>query len=270
MVADWYCVIDNRQFGPITAVQLKHLATTGKLQPSHLVWKEGMQNRVPAQSVKGLFGAGAAAKAAKRPGTARNEDPIEVGPIDVIPDLEEEEPISVEDIEVVEVEEAEESQIVSQPLRKSPQKKAQPQAAPAPRVVRSAPAVVTLAPAGKPYRIFSGGKVRGFFSPREIRQFIRLGKLQPGDLVGVETWLPVATLVGLLGEGAKTAAVEEEEDAEEGVVAEEDEAAEAVEDDLDDGGAAEAEEDKGDKDTPKHEAKEDSDSVSVDQEFQLD
>ena len=60
MVADWYCVIDNRQFGPITAVQLKQLATTGKLQPSHLVWKEGMQNRVPAQSVKGLFDAGSA------------------------------------------------------------------------------------------------------------------------------------------------------------------------------------------------------------------
>lgn len=55
MAADWYCEIDGVQHGPVTAVQLKQLATDGKLQPADPVWKEGMQARVPARSVKGLF-----------------------------------------------------------------------------------------------------------------------------------------------------------------------------------------------------------------------
>jgi GYF domain 2 len=277
MVADWYCVIDNRQIGPITAPQLKHLAMTGKLQPSHLVWKEGMQNRVPAQSVKGLFEAGAAAKAGKRSGPVRTEGPIDVEPIDVIPDLDEGEAISVDDIEVVEVDEEEEAKTVSQQTQKTPNKKVQPQAAPAARMNHSAPAPATLAPAGKPYRIFTGGKVRGFFSPQEIRQLFRSGKLPPGALIGIETWLPVATLGGLLGEGGpadkhkggpgvEPAAVGDEEDEDEAVVAEEEDADEAAEDEE----AAQAEEEKGHIDTPKNQPKEDSDSVSVDEEFQLD
>ena len=53
MPADWYCEIDGEQHGPVTSLELKQLATDGKLQPSHPVWKEGMQKKVPAQSVKG-------------------------------------------------------------------------------------------------------------------------------------------------------------------------------------------------------------------------
>src|SRR5260370_13595933 len=55
MAADWYCDINGEQHGPLTAVQLKQLAVAGKLQPAHPVWKEGMTQRVPAKSVKGLF-----------------------------------------------------------------------------------------------------------------------------------------------------------------------------------------------------------------------
>src|SRR5688572_28953574 len=55
MPADWFCEIDGAQHGPVTAVQLKQLASAGKLKPNHPVWKEGMQNKVPARSVKGLF-----------------------------------------------------------------------------------------------------------------------------------------------------------------------------------------------------------------------
>jgi hypothetical protein len=55
MPADWFCEIDGEQYGPVTAGQLRHLATSGKLQPTHPVWKEGMPVSVPARTVKGLF-----------------------------------------------------------------------------------------------------------------------------------------------------------------------------------------------------------------------
>ena len=55
MPADWYCEVNGQQRGPITSGQLKQLATDGILQPGHPVWREGMQKKVPARTVKGLF-----------------------------------------------------------------------------------------------------------------------------------------------------------------------------------------------------------------------
>jgi len=55
MAADWYYEIDGQQHGPVSAGQLRQLATTGELQPSHLIWKEGMPKKVPAGSAKALF-----------------------------------------------------------------------------------------------------------------------------------------------------------------------------------------------------------------------
>ena len=55
MPADWFCEIDGEQYGPVTAGQLKQLATIGKLQPTHPVWKQGMPVSVQARTVKGLF-----------------------------------------------------------------------------------------------------------------------------------------------------------------------------------------------------------------------
>ena len=56
MVAEWFYEVDGEEHGPVTAVRLKELATAGKLQTENLIWKEGMQKKVPAKSVKGLFG----------------------------------------------------------------------------------------------------------------------------------------------------------------------------------------------------------------------
>ena len=64
MPADWYCEINGVKLGPITSAELKQLAQSGKLQPDHPVWKEGMQQTVPARTVKGLFGAAPANSAA--------------------------------------------------------------------------------------------------------------------------------------------------------------------------------------------------------------
>ena len=55
MVAEWFYEIEGEEYGPVTAVQLKQSATSGKLKADHLIWKEGMQRKVPAKSVKGLF-----------------------------------------------------------------------------------------------------------------------------------------------------------------------------------------------------------------------
>jgi hypothetical protein len=60
MGAEWYYESDGQQHGPLSAVQLRQLAAGGKLQAHHLLWKEGMQKKVPARSVKGLFSAGPA------------------------------------------------------------------------------------------------------------------------------------------------------------------------------------------------------------------
>lgn len=55
MAAEWFCEIDGRQLGPVTPGQLKLLAVAGKLLPTHPVWKHGMQKKVQARIVQGLF-----------------------------------------------------------------------------------------------------------------------------------------------------------------------------------------------------------------------
>jgi len=62
--AVWYYAQGDEENGPVTAVQLKALAEQGKLRPSDLVWKEGMEDWKPANEVRGLFSAEAAEKAA--------------------------------------------------------------------------------------------------------------------------------------------------------------------------------------------------------------
>lgn len=53
--AVWYYAQGDAEHGPVTAVQLRALAEQGKLLPSDLVWKEGMDDWKPANGVRGLF-----------------------------------------------------------------------------------------------------------------------------------------------------------------------------------------------------------------------
>ena len=39
---EWYYARENKQTGPVSAVELKRLATAGELRPDDLVWREGM------------------------------------------------------------------------------------------------------------------------------------------------------------------------------------------------------------------------------------
>jgi TM2 domain-containing membrane protein YozV len=52
---EWYYTVKGEQVGPVSPAELKKAATEGTLQPTDLVWKEGMAEWVEAQSIKGLF-----------------------------------------------------------------------------------------------------------------------------------------------------------------------------------------------------------------------
>src|SRR4051812_34375097 len=71
MAQDWYLMVSGQQVGPVTGQQMRDMASSGQLQPTDTVWKEGMPNWVPASSVKGLpFAAGGAIAAGPAPGGA--------------------------------------------------------------------------------------------------------------------------------------------------------------------------------------------------------
>ena len=105
MVAEWYYEIDGEQHGPLSAGQLRKLAASGTLQAHHLLWKEGMQKKVRARSIKGLLGESADPAAAPAPSDAPADHGGEAADSDA-----EEEPVEAEQVEegdeVEEVEEA--------------------------------------------------------------------------------------------------------------------------------------------------------------------
>jgi GYF domain 2 len=47
--------IDGEEFGPVSAADLRCLASAGRISPSDVIWKEGTDRRLPAAKVKGLF-----------------------------------------------------------------------------------------------------------------------------------------------------------------------------------------------------------------------
>lgn len=56
----WYYTIDGERRGPVTAAELKELASQGTLKPDDLLWKEGLTEWTPAKKLKGLFPEGQA------------------------------------------------------------------------------------------------------------------------------------------------------------------------------------------------------------------
>lgn len=52
---EWHVAIDGQEQGPVSGAQLRQMASSGRLSPTDLVWKEGMKDWVPASKVKGLF-----------------------------------------------------------------------------------------------------------------------------------------------------------------------------------------------------------------------
>ncbi|MBI2806128.1 MAG: SEL1-like repeat protein [Planctomycetes bacterium] len=52
---EWYYAKDGKKLGPCSVPQLKELAAKGQLAAADLVWKVGLAQWVPAQTIKGLF-----------------------------------------------------------------------------------------------------------------------------------------------------------------------------------------------------------------------
>ena len=55
MASEWYYIIDEMQYGPVSSGELRDLAVRGQLLPSSLVWKEGLEGWVRAKNIKGLI-----------------------------------------------------------------------------------------------------------------------------------------------------------------------------------------------------------------------
>ena len=55
METQWYYTDQGQRVGPVSPSQLRELAGSGRLQPSDMVWKDGMSNWTAASHVKGLF-----------------------------------------------------------------------------------------------------------------------------------------------------------------------------------------------------------------------
>jgi len=55
MADQWHYSINGNQSGPVSSSELKQFASSGKLSQTDLIWKDGMQDWVPAGKVKGLF-----------------------------------------------------------------------------------------------------------------------------------------------------------------------------------------------------------------------
>lgn len=55
MAAQWHYSKGGERHGPVSSEQLKQLAASGQIQPTDLVWRDGMAEWQKASAVKGLF-----------------------------------------------------------------------------------------------------------------------------------------------------------------------------------------------------------------------
>lgn len=54
MASAWHYMKDGKQCGPVSSAELKKLASSGELQSTDVLWKEGMADWVPACELPGL------------------------------------------------------------------------------------------------------------------------------------------------------------------------------------------------------------------------
>lgn len=78
--AVWYYADGDKEQGPVTLAQLKGLLTSGKIQPDDLVWKDGLDDWMPAEEVPELKAVEAPAAPLPTPAAARPKAPAEAAP----------------------------------------------------------------------------------------------------------------------------------------------------------------------------------------------
>ena len=55
MAQQWFYEKNGNQYGPLDSHQMQALGKSGQLGPNDLVWREGMQTKIPAAKYKGLL-----------------------------------------------------------------------------------------------------------------------------------------------------------------------------------------------------------------------
>jgi hypothetical protein len=73
--AGWYYSEHGQQAGPVTADALRQMASSGRLRPQDLVWRDGMGNWQPAGAMAELAGAFSGATKAPPPLPPRSAGP---------------------------------------------------------------------------------------------------------------------------------------------------------------------------------------------------
>ena len=53
-MAEWYWMKDGKKQGPVDTAHLKQLARAGQIQPTDMIWRDGLPNWVPASQANGL------------------------------------------------------------------------------------------------------------------------------------------------------------------------------------------------------------------------
>ncbi len=72
--AIWYFADGDEERGPVTEAQIRTLIGTGNLQADDLVWREGLDDWMPAGQVPGLFGNGPGTAEAQLPSGKSRQD----------------------------------------------------------------------------------------------------------------------------------------------------------------------------------------------------
>lgn len=73
---EWYYARNDKQFGPVSAGELKQLADAGDLAPDDLLWRDGMDAWTTAVNLRGLF---------EPDSTTVDKSPIVPAPADIRP-----------------------------------------------------------------------------------------------------------------------------------------------------------------------------------------
>src|SRR6202790_5449538 len=81
MGTTYYYSRDAQRFGPVSTEQLRELAASGQLEPTDMIWKEGMADWVPAARLKGLFPAAAPTQPAAAAQPAPASQPAPPSPV---------------------------------------------------------------------------------------------------------------------------------------------------------------------------------------------
>jgi hypothetical protein len=76
---------NGQQTGPFSIEQLKTMAANGELQPTDLVWKEGMAGWEPASTLPGVFGAAPSPSAATAIEMPQAANPVPLAQATVLP-----------------------------------------------------------------------------------------------------------------------------------------------------------------------------------------